>query len=185
MNEHRQQRLLENHTALAKKVFEYVPIQEAWTAAEINSALRSYSTTSASHIAVRACIGDMKDQGLIREVRSGYFQRTPVSKKLELNLKRPSTEDTTVQNEKEKTPKAEGRLGTLDQLSALSDDVTAIGKEVVSFATRITERMKELSGRIETVALQVESEREVNEEAANKLRTLQSIFLSVTEPPKQ
>lgn len=183
MNEQRQQRLLENHTALAKKVFEYVPIQEAWTAAAINTALRTYSTTSASHVAVRACIGDMKDQGLVREVRSGYFQRTPISKKLE-QLQLKPTENLPVQNE-EKKPKVQPPLSTLDQLSALSDDVTAMSAEVVSFAAEITERMKKLSGRIEEVALQVEAEREVNEEAANKLRTLQSIFLSVTEPAKQ
>lgn len=81
MKESRQQQLLQGNTGLAKKVFEFVPMQEAWSAQTINQAMRTSSSTTAAHHAVRACLGDMKDQGLIREPKPGYFQRDPVKGK--------------------------------------------------------------------------------------------------------
>lgn len=182
MNEARQQRLLASNTALAKKVFEFVPIQEAWTAAAINTALRTNSSTSANHIAIRGCIGDMKDQGLIREVSSGLFQRTPVSKKMELRLPKPYMENTPVTQAIAEKPVSVQVVGTLDQLAQLSSDVKFLVDEINEVTLGFVTRLQGISTRIEEVALQVESEREVNEEAANKLRTLQNIFLSINTP---
>lgn len=75
MKEVRQQQMLQSCTGLARKVFEFVPIQEAWSAQQINTAMRTGTNSAADHRAVRACLGDMKDQGIIREPKLGYFQR--------------------------------------------------------------------------------------------------------------
>ncbi|MNT59799.1 hypothetical protein D3C72_1973370 [compost metagenome] len=48
--------------------------------------------------------------------------------------------------------------------------------EVISFAEEVGNRMKKLAARIEEVALSVEAEREVNAEALDKFKLLQSLL---------
>ena len=65
------------------------------------------------------------------------------------------------------TKKSEG--SALDTLAVLSG-------EVISFAEEVGQRMKKLAARIEEVALSVEAEREVNAEALDKFKLLQSLL---------
>ncbi len=196
MNETRQQQLLQGHTALAKKVYEFVPIQEAWPASAINTALRTNGQTAAHHVAVRACLGDLKDQGLIKEVKPGIFQRLEVTVKIK--PKNPPGSQTYLdladpnkfipQNPPKGTPvtKPSNPVLKLSDVAALSklppsaiDTLATLAEELVVLSDDFGARMKALSVRIEEVALVVEAERMKNSEASEKLKTLQSIFGSL------
>ncbi|MOA57821.1 hypothetical protein D3C78_1820720 [compost metagenome] len=56
------------------------------------------------------------------------------------------------------------------------DTLAVLSGEVISFAEEVGNRMKKLAARIEEVALSVEAEREVNAEALDKFKLLQSLL---------
>ncbi|POA21541.1 hypothetical protein C1886_04515 [Pseudomonas sp. FW300-N1A1] len=166
MNQSRLQQMLAGQTALARKVFDFVPIQECWAAIDIHNALKASNTSSAQFRPVRACLGELKEQGLIREPVNGRFQRAatnPKPKREQVMSKEAS--QTVVLTKKPE-------VNALDALAALSG-------EVVSLADELGQRMKKLAVRIEEVALSVESEREGNAEALGKLKQLQSLLKSL------
>lgn len=169
MKESRQKQLLEGQSSVARKVFEGVPIQEAWAENEILKAMRSAGVTIASH-AVRACLLDMKEAGLIKEPTKGQFQRVPVQPYLRLTEKAvtkstptpiiEATMQTTTAKKAEQTP--------LDMLSTVATELTLM-------ATEYAERMRTLALRLEEIALKVEEQREEDAkiiEQANQLKTL-------------
>lgn len=168
MNESRQQQMLAGQTALARKVFEVVPIQQHWTALDIHNALRTSNTSSAQFPVVRACLSDLKEHGLIREPVNGHFQRDPATTKTKSEKTMPKPAHQAV------VSATKPDTGALDVLASLSG-------EVVSLAEEISKRMKALAGRIEEVALSVEAERESNAEAVGKLKQLQDLLKGISQ----
>lgn len=71
----RQRVLLSSQTAVAKKVFELVPIQEAWSAQQIQGALQRATRSSLDFRLLGGCLNTLKDAGLVAEPRPGYFER--------------------------------------------------------------------------------------------------------------
>lgn len=168
MNEARQQQMLAGQTALARKVFQVVPIQQHWAALEIHRALQVSKTSSAEFPAVRACLGALKEQGLIREPVNGHFQRTAATQKSrnDQTMSKPATQ--TVVSIK----KTEGNA--LDALAALSGDVLLLADD-------FGKRMKAMAARIEEVALSVAAEQEGNAEALGKLKQLQALLKGIAQ----
>jgi hypothetical protein len=169
MKELRQRQLLEGQSSVARKVFEGVPIQEAWPENAIFDAVRNNNICIAAH-AVRGCLKDMKDVGLVREAPKGHFQRTPVQPPLRLSaapvqkIKPQPVSEPTVQ-----TPTAKAATVTpLDLLGSVATELTLLASE-------FGERLRALSLRVEEVALLVEAQREDDAkviEQANQLKAL-------------
>ena len=67
-------RLMHGQSALAQKIYELVPIREAWPLNQIYARLKS---RPGLHV-VTACIGDLKDAGLIKDVGNNFYQRIEV-----------------------------------------------------------------------------------------------------------
>lgn len=78
ISEARQQQLLAGCNSLEAKLFEFVPIQEVWSAEQINRQMQTAGKSGAEHKRVRAALGGLKDRGLIKEVKRDAFQREPV-----------------------------------------------------------------------------------------------------------
>jgi hypothetical protein len=163
MNAAKQQNMLTGQSSLARKVFQVVPIQERWSAHDIFSSLMVAETTGAQFPAVRRGLGELKDAGLIREPVNGHFQRTAIT----ITPQREQSMSKETKLAVATTKKSEG--SALDTLAVLSG-------EVISFAEEVGQRMKKLAARIEEVALSVEAEREVNAEALDKFKLLQSLL---------
>ncbi|AJO79394.1 hypothetical protein [Pseudomonas sp. MRSN 12121] len=168
MNAARQQQMLAGQTALARKVFQVVPIQQHWAALDIHRALQASKTSSAQFPAVRACLGDLKEQGLIYEPVNGHFQRAAATQKSrkEQTMSKSATQ-TVVSIKKTET-------GALDSLAALSG-------EMLLLADEFGQRMKAMSARIEEVALSVAAEQEGNAEALGKLKQLQALLKGIAQ----
>jgi len=168
MNESRQQQMLAGQTALARKVFEVVPIQQYWSALDIHNALKASEVSTTQFRVVRACLSELKDQGLIREPVNGHFQRTAATPKprKEQTMSKPAAQ-TVVSIKKTEA-------GALDALAALSGEVTVLADE-------FGRRMKVMAGRIEEVALSVATEQEGNAEALGKLKQLQALLKGISE----
>ncbi|MNB96319.1 hypothetical protein D3C75_435180 [compost metagenome] len=163
MNAAKQQNMLAGQSSLARKVFQVVPIQERWSAHDIFNSLMVAEATGAQFPAVRRGLGELKEAGLIREPVNGHFQRTAVTIKSPREQSMPKETQSAVLTIKKANASA------LDTLAALSG-------EVISFAEEVGNRMKKLAARIEEVALSVEAEREVNAEALDKFKLLQSLL---------
>jgi hypothetical protein len=171
-SESRQQQLLAGQSAISRKVFDTVPIQESWSVTDIYNALRA-SNVGADSRSVRRCLFDLRDIGLIREPSSGQFQRSPTTVKSNSEPVMITSSMTTssilpLPILKKPAPSA------LDALAGLSAEVIGLSEEIGL-------RMKKLAARIEEVALSVEAEREVNAESLGKLKQLQSLLKGIAQ----
>lgn len=177
MKESRQRQLLEGQSSVARKVFEGVPIQEAWAENEILKAMRTAGVTIASHT-VRACLLDMKDVGLIKEPSKGQFQRVPVQPYLRMS-------DETAERLKQKfnpTPAEEPAMQTTTAKAPAPtplDMLSTIATELTLMATEYGERMRAMSLRLEEVALKIEEQREVDAASMEKANKLQALLKEV------
>jgi len=167
ITELRQQQLLHGQSSIARKVFEFVPIQDVWSTHEIHNASLAVNATTVSSYAVRRALGELKDAGLIREPISGKFQRDSATAK-------PKKEVAMTQPSKPTVVAIKKPEGALDVLAALSG-------EVVSLSEEFGKRMKAMAARIEEVALSVEAERESNAEALGKLKQLQALLKGIAQ----
>lgn len=163
MNAAKQQNILAGQSSLARKVFQVVPIQESWSAHDIFNSLVVAEATGAQFPAIRRGLGELKDAGLIREPVNGHFQRAAITIKplREQSMPRETKPAVVAINKP--------NVSVLDTLVVLSG-------EVISFSDEVGQRMKKLAARIEEVALSVEAEREVNAEALEKFKQLQSLL---------
>ena len=156
--------LLQGQTGLARKVYEATPIREAWTVGQIKGAMKEGG--SVEHRAIVACLKDMREAGLVREV-SGIFQRTEVRAK---PIKNETKE--VISMAKTETPKAE-QPSSMDMLSDLSS-------EIIDMAEDFGARLKRMAARVEEVALGIELEREATGANLAKLTQLQAILKSLS-----
>jgi hypothetical protein len=173
MKESRQRQLLEGQGSVARKVFDGVPIQEAWAEKEIVLAMRTSGMAIASHT-VRACLLDMKDVGLIKEPKKGQFQRVPVQPYLRLTEK--------AVNESTPTPVIEASMQTTTAKKAEQtplDMLGTIATELTLMATEYGERMRALALRLEEVALKVEEQREADDAVMIKAHKIQALMKEV------
>lgn len=166
-SESRQQQLLAGQSAISRKVFDTVPIQESWSVTDIYNALRA-SNVGADSRSVRRCLFDLRDIGLIREPSSGQFQRSPTTVKSNSEPVMTTSSVHPLPILKKPAPSA------LDALASLS-------AEVIGLSGEISLRMNSLAARIEEVALSVEAEREVNAESLGKLKQLQSLLKGIAQ----
>lgn len=155
--------LLQGQTGLARKVYEATPIRTAWLVSQISGAM---DKSGADAGVVRACLRDLREAGLVREVGS-LFQRVEVRTLSQPKLQ--ETKEPAVPTPTE-TKKATPPLELLADLSG----------ELISIANDFGTRVKRLAARLEEVALSIEQERENSAENLGKLAQLQSILKSLS-----
>lgn len=88
MEDRQTKRLLQGQSALAKKVFAAVPVDEPWKFDKIHRVLHEMGKTSAHITAVHACLGQLKDAGIIREPERYYYQRPAIAVGVKVDRKK-------------------------------------------------------------------------------------------------
>ena len=88
MEDRQTKRLLQGQSSLAKKVFAAVPVDEPWKFDKIHRVLHEMGKTSAHITAVHACLGQLKDAGIIREPERYYYQRPALPVGIKVAAKR-------------------------------------------------------------------------------------------------
>ena len=153
---------MQSQTGIAKKIYECVPIQQAWQTFQISHALKNMTGSQADVRVVQGCLNDLVESGLVRETQGRYYQRVKVEEKQKpKELKMPAP--------KEAKPAVEAApSGPIEVLGALS-------AEIVGMA----EHMKKLARRVEDAALAIEQARESDSESTEKLRQLASLLKSM------
>ncbi|WP_406805990.1 hypothetical protein [Burkholderia semiarida] len=155
------QAALSGLSAIAKKVLEMVPIQEAWSRSEIASHLLRVTKSSPDAAVIDGCLGRLKDSGLIREPSRGRYQRVEVRERevLKVPVQKP---------EEAVNASVEQSILPIEILSKLAERARAVATELVMIASDI-----------ETAALTIEQGNAENAASLEKLRQFQSILKSL------
>ncbi|AXK61521.1 hypothetical protein [Burkholderia sp. IDO3] len=148
-------------SAIAKKVLEMVPIQEAWSRSEIAGHLLRVTKSSPDAAVIDGCLGRLKDSGLIREASRGRYQRIEVREREVLKVPEQKSTEAIVATE----PQA---ILPIEILSQLADRTRALATQIVMLASDI-----------ETAALTIEQGNAENAANLEKLRQLQSLLKSL------
>lgn len=147
---------LGGQSSIAKKVFQFIPIQEAWTHQQIASEMVRVTGAHTDHRILQGCINSLKDSGLVRELQRGRFQRAEVKPKEEP----PKKEEAVIA--KPKTENKPEPNGTIEILSGIAT------------------KLKSLAGELEDAALQIAEDQAGNAESAKKLEQLQALLRGLT-----
>ena len=151
--------------APVKKVYEAVPVSEAWTSTQIIAEISRLGYSMRDSKAIIGCLDTLKRQGLIQEPERGSFVRVEV--------KETTTFDKFIEETKEKTmatskPVTQIKQSNLDRLISLSEKANGLAAQMKSMATEL-----------ENVALEIEAEIQENSTSAQKLKQLQELLKGV------
>ncbi len=173
MNQSRFDRLLEGQSSTARKVFEYVPINEPWLECDIAKSIHNNTSLRLGLHVVRACLNTMKEAGLIKETQRNRYQRTPVTEKKQLTLKSaPPSAPTAIETTTMPAAKKVAPVTPLDLLGTIATDL-------VLLSVAYSEQIKAIAGRVEEVALLVEAQRETDNAAMAKVRQLNTLMRDI------
>lgn len=150
--------------APVKKVYEAVPVSEAWTTTQIIGEISRLGYSMRDSKAIIGCLDTLKRQGLIQEPERGSFVRVEV-KAIETYVK-------FMEETKEKImatkPVTQIKQTNLDRLINLSEKANGLAAQ-----------MKSLANELENVALEIEAEIQENSTSAQKLKQLQELLKGV------
>ncbi|WP_441280645.1 hypothetical protein [Tardiphaga sp. 862_B3_N1_1] len=170
MNYGKQQALYQGLTAVAKRVYDAVPIGETWSAHQVTAEMRRVAGHSPEHKVVAGCLGNLVHIGMVQEPERGSFRRvavrapqrdTPI--KIVAALAAPVQPSPAIQapmtlsKPKEKT--------AIDKISDLAERVGALASSC-----------KQISDELLAVGIQLEQDGEANKAALEQLRQLKAIF---------
>ncbi|VWD12513.1 MULTISPECIES: hypothetical protein [Burkholderia] len=155
------QAALSGLSAIAKKVLEMVPIQEAWSRSEIAGHLLRVTKSSPDTAVIDGCLGRLKDSGLIREASRGRYQRIEVREREVLKVPEQKSAETIAATEPQE-------ILPIEILSQLAERTRALATQIVILASDI-----------ETAALTIEQGNAENAANLEKLRQLQSLLKSL------
>lgn len=152
--------------APVKKVYEAVPVSEAWTSTQIIGEISRLGYSMRDSKAIIGCLDTLKRQGLIQEPERGCFIRVEVKETA-------TTFDKFIEETKEKTmatskPVTQIKQSNLDRLISLSEKANGLAAQMKSMATEL-----------ENVALEIEAEIQENSTSAQKLKQLQELLKGV------
>jgi len=155
------QSALNSQSAIAKKVLEMVPIQDAWSRSEIASHLRRVTKSSPDVAVLDGCLVRLKDAGLIRERQTGLYQRVEIREREVLHVATETKiEPKGITSASAKSP--------IDILASLAERARSLATSVVVLASDI-----------ETAALTIEQGNAESNANLDKLRQLQALLKSL------
>ncbi|WP_430228020.1 hypothetical protein [Paraburkholderia tropica] len=155
------QAALSAQSGIARKVLDMVPIQEAWSRAEIAGAMKRVTKSTPDVAVLEGCLARLKDAGLIRERGTGQYQRVEVREKEAVIVA-----NAFVANPGPKL--AEQPATPIDVLGRLSARMREMAAQMVMLASDI-----------ETAALTIEQANESNSGELGKLRQLRELLTSL------
>lgn len=146
MTPEKQKQKLAGQTAIAQKVFQAVPIAEAWTVAQISQALHRTTGARLDRHTLQGCLRALADSDLIRSTEHGSLhQRVAVSA---AQSTPPKTKELIVtQPAKPATPPQQAApASAIDVLGCLAQKMRALADEVDAAALALEEEQSRTTG---------------------------------------
>lgn len=142
MTPDKQKQKLAGQTAIAQKVFQAVPIAEAWTVAQISQALHRTTGARLDRHTLQGCLRALADSDLIRCTEHGSLhQRVAVSA---AQSTPPKTKESTVTQPA--TPQQAAPASAIDVLGSLAQKMRALADEVDAAALALEEEQSRTTG---------------------------------------
>lgn len=147
--------------APVKKVYDGVPLSEAWSTTKIIGEIHRLGYSMRDTKAIIGCLDTLKRHGLITEPTRGSFIRVEIRETIE-NIPIQETREQIMAISK---PVTQIKQSNLDRLLILSDK-----------ANSLSAQMKTLASELENVSLEIEAEIQENLNSAQKLKQLQDLL---------
>lgn len=164
---------LQSQTSVARKIYEFVPIADAWTEFQIVHEMKRVTGSSPDMKVARGCLRDLADSGLIRR-SNDQFSRAPAQEKTsQKEYEMPAAKAVTTLQLKPTQPKGEKPADS--PIEILGD----IAGSIVALSKNMAEQLQQLASRVEEAAIQIEQGQEANAANLEKLRQLQAILKSL------
>jgi hypothetical protein len=164
-------------TAIAKKVYEAVPIAETWSIPQIIGELERTGFRH-EYRSVAGCLATLLNAGLVQETSKGKFCREPIREKTiapkEEAMKAAPVPAVAVSP----APAVRAAVAVPAPQKSPIDRLGELAARVAAMAGSL----KELASDISDAAIDVEAQVEQNEAAMAKVKQLQSILKSLGEP---
>ena len=158
MRYHKFKAIYNGMTTVQKKVYEAIPISEAWDSVKIKNELQRTGGYTENRI-MMGCINGLISSGLVKEVGKGFFQREPVTEKAETIIeKEQQKEETQIMPQRSNTDPIE----KIANLTIKTNDIMAA--------------IKSLASDIETVAIEVQASFEKQGKDSERLKQLQQLL---------
>jgi hypothetical protein len=166
MNESRFNAVYRGVSEQAKKVYQAVPLNEAWSMQQIMAELIR-TTGQREHRVVSGCLNSLRDLGLVREVSPGSWMRIEVRAKVATTNTEPETpkKEPEVPASNTKPAEEKSNITPLERIGGLTTQVLAIIKS-----------MQQLAADIEVAALDVEEQIEKIQKDSARLKQLQELL---------
>lgn len=126
MNPARYESILSSQTNIARKVLEFVPLQEAWEPKQISSEMYRVQHTAPDKHILEGCLSALVEAGLVRELSGRRYQRFPPPDP-QRAVARPIL---TAVKEPPMPAAAPQKADTLERLSGLATKLRAIADEI-------------------------------------------------------
>lgn len=157
MTPEKQKQKLAGQTNVAQKIFQFVPVAEEWTAAQVSGALHRATGSRVDPKVLTGCLMTMAEAGLVRATNRGLFQRAAVSQPIQS----PITETTKKAEPMSIKPIEIAKPATASALDLLAG---------------IAKKLGDIKQELETAALAIEESAARNAEDVAKLQQLQAIL---------
>ncbi|CAG2129206.1 hypothetical protein [Cupriavidus numazuensis] len=161
---------LQGQSAIARKVYDAVPIQAAWSVPQIVGAVRRATGGSVDHRTVVGCLIALKSGGVVGESQPGLFKRVEV---------KGMTVVGKAAQEYESVVKAVGSVPSFVGLKNAPRPIDVIAQITVGL-TAVCEQLRKLVTNLEDAALLIEGSMAEQDANLGKLRQLQTLLKSLS-----
>lgn len=167
-------------SSVARKVFDAVPIGEAWSSQQVCSEIRRQGKSVRDLHIVEGCLNTLTDSGLVTEPTRGMFRRhpEPVASPPVLVSNNPAPKEQSSMTAAAKT-KASTEPNEASPGAAALARIAQHAHELRAAAKAMQENMNRVADALDDVALDIEHDLASAHEAAEKLRQLGTLLKGV------
>jgi hypothetical protein len=179
LNKSKFDRIYNNLSSIARKTYDAVPIQSAWTTQKVISEMQRNGVSSEYRI-ICGCLNSLIAAGLVKEVSKGEFIRTQI-REAEKAIAAPSNDQIKPQTEETMPPKQTAPTDIIKPVQP----VVAAKKSPIDLLGELSARMaqyadcvKTLAAEINDACIAVQADMEASAESVQKVNELRKIFQS-------
>jgi len=169
MNANKLARIESGLNTMARKVLEAVPMQEAWTKAQIAVELRRLGCGAARDV-LEGCLATLTDSGLVKEPQRGSFIRVAVR---QITPTAPATPTTPEE------PAVQTNIRPIAAAAANDAPAGTSGADTLTRLANLGALLRRAADECDAIALDVETRVQAAGQDGEKLRQLQALLKSI------
>lgn len=177
---------LRSMSAVARRVYEAVPIETAWSVSFVQSELsRTGSSTGRDVHVLKGCLASLVEAGLVIEPERGLFQRAPLKPESNYEPQKDQTQmktkasaaihSTSANSLSRLAELGQGAMQNAARMAVLAEKAEALA----STMREMVEELCKLSKNIDESALDIEEQKQSANADADKLKQLQQLLKSL------